>query len=152
MNVPSTISEHMKKKSEMLNGYIRFISVEYSRKVERILKEVPGWEAGVPFAITAFADVLVYSEDGFIVLYKLVDGVSTILLSDAELLLKMLADEEFQNDYFDMKLFRECVQKLGRLNANQCYTFEPLPSLGGKKAPQNASTGDTLAYISIICS
>ena len=59
-------------------------------------------------------------------------------------------DADFQSEYFDMNLYYQAKSKYGPLSQNQCYTFAPIPALGGAKKLESIQTGDLSAYLLLL--
>jgi hypothetical protein len=134
-----------------LDGYLRFLPQKAVPQCIALLERSSIWNGGIPFAVTAFCDVLVWEEDGFIDLYRLIDGENQIILSGSEFFFDVIADEDYQRDYFDLAAYRLVKEKLGTLNADQCYVYEPIPAFGGTKSLEAVSVGKTLPYLAILC-
>ena len=44
----------------------------------------------------------------------------------------LLNDDDYLEEYFDLRLFIQCKDHLGPLTSSECYGFNPIPALAGK--------------------
>jgi hypothetical protein len=90
----------------------------------------PG-DSAVTFMRTAFGDLLVWKKDGahyIVVSYARVFR----LTDDPEILFDYtFCTKNFREKVLDEKLFRKALKKLGPLEHDECYAFEPAIPLGG---------------------
>ena len=88
-------------------------------------------EDGLVFARSAFGQMLVWNQEGashIDVLY----GMIAHLTDDVDFLFNyMLCEKNFLDSVLNRKLFRSAVKKLGQLEYDECYAFEPALALGG---------------------
>lgn len=133
-----------------MSEYIRLLSEKDSKKIGKLLENYKYWEEGTPFAITAFGEIFAYTSDNYVILYKLMEDESKVLIEDIEMLQQYLSDIDIQKQLFSLKLYFEAKDKIGILKNNECYIFEPIPALGGKKTIKNITKGDYIAYICLI--
>lgn len=149
--LPPAIQAHIDAGgADLLDGYIRFIKPQDTASFMSLLSGKAFWESDIPFATTAFGDILAWNVDGYIQLYRLVDGTSSIMMADDKFFFEDVNDEAFQKDYFDVTLFRDAEKLLGKLNPGQCYAFEPLPALGGAKDLKSAKITPLLPYVALM--
>ena len=66
-----------------------------------------------------------------IIKYK--DGTFDIFLENLSHFIKFLPDESFTDDYFELSLYHEAVEKYGLRDYAECFGFVPLLALGGFK-------------------
>lgn len=142
--------DHNGKK--LLGGYIRPILTHEKPQYISILKNCDLWKEEDPFALTAFGDVLATDKEGYIILFKLLDGISTVICADAELFFLLLNDTDYQKDYFDLDTFEYAKNNVGILNDDECYTYEPIPALGGSKKRETLGKGKMIEYLQILIS
>ena len=156
------------KQPEAADGYVRFLQEEQITRLTGIL----GWikdadrpadafgqaggaqiadaqVTGIPFAITAFADVLSW-EDGYVMLHRLSEGDERVMLYGTDFLFQNLEDPAYQQDFFEMALYRQALQKCGRPGAEECFVLEPIPQLGGARELRYVSVGNLWNYISLL--
>ena len=67
----------------MLDGYLRFLTLLESERYESLGRSWSGWEDSIPFAVTAFGDLLAWTADGYIMMYRFIDNKAQIILSGA---------------------------------------------------------------------
>lgn len=145
--LPKQINDYTNK--SLLNGYLRFLDDKTRKEYTKILETYYQWEGGIPFAITAFADVLVWN-DNYVYKYNLIEDNVSVILSGFEYFFQNIEDDEYQNDYFELNLYKQCKEKVGDLDFNESYTFSPIPALGGTKNLDTVSKGKSLEYIILL--
>lgn len=104
----------------------------------------------IPIFTTAFGDVIIYTQNGFIDIIYYRSNTFEVAGKKMNHFLNFIKDEAFQNDYFDMILYQEAVAEYGNLSYQQCFGFTPLLALGGKKHISNIDKVNTLEYLSLI--
>lgn len=129
--LPENILEKLEKPtdSSCLDGFIRFIRPE---ELNPLLQK--GYEKSgqaIPFAITAFGDILTWEKDKYICLVSFAKSTVTILESGSEFFFEDLNDKDFIAKYFDYQLFLLATGKFGKLDIDECFGFIPLLSFGG---------------------
>lgn len=134
----------------ILDGYIRFLNPNVPNESLSVLRNSNVFSGDIPFATTAFGDIFTWTEDGYIRFYKLVDGISTIIMFGDKFFFQNVEDADFQSEYFDINLYYQAKSKYGPLSQNQCYTFVPIPALGGAKKLESIQTGDLSAYLLLL--
>lgn len=137
--------------SPQADGYIRFLSQTRAKEYEEIMETWPAWEGGIPFAVSAFGDVFVWTPEKYILLCRMAEGITSILMYDSEFFFRNINDPAFQSDFFDMELYRRAREKLGVLRDSQSFVFEPVPALGGSRELDTVSVGDTAPYLLMLC-
>ena len=58
----------------------------------------------------------------------------------------LLKDEDYLEEYFDLRLFIQCKDQLGTLTPTECYGFNPIPAVAGKVAKDQAQRLPFKAY------
>ena len=133
-----------------LNGYIRLLNENQSKEIEDICKNAAGFE-GTPFATTAFADVFVW--DGkYIMLYKFKDNRVEVVSSGYKYFCTDMRDRNSLEDFYEIELFEETKKIRGNIRSDECYTFEPMLSLGGDKSANSTGVGKIREHLSLIIS
>ena len=152
--LPPGIKEYITRDGKpLLNGYLRFFTDEVvSKNILSVLSPLSFWKGGIPFASTAFGDVMVWDREGYIVIYKLIDSDFRIMLHGDRFFFDNLEDQEFQKDFLDLDLFTRARERYGPIDNTQCYIFEPIPALGGDKNVNHIAIGNMVEYIALICS
>ena len=135
-----------------MNGYIRPISAEDTDKYRAALSNCDIWQGETPFAVTVFGDVIAYDDEGYVILFQLVVGTSSVICAEPELFFSLLSDSDFQRDYFDIESYEYARGNVGVLEQDESYTYEPIPALGGNKRKESLAKGKTYEYISILTS
>ena len=153
LRLPNRIQDYINSgRTDVLDGYIRFIMPQDVNKFIAVLDGTDFWESDIPFATSAFGDILAWNSDGFIQLYKMVDGYSTIIMAGDDFFFQNIEDKTFQKDYFDLSLFDEAQKKFGKILPSQCYAFVPVPALGGTKNLHSIQIEDLVTYLSLLSS
>lgn len=127
--LPEKISKQIEAGGILLDGMIRFTAPE---RLDPILKE--GYvraEEAVPFAITAFGDILTWERERYIYKVSLRQEKSDALAAGTDFFFDDLKDPEYAAEHFEMQLFFAAREKLGELSDSECYAFVPLEALGG---------------------
>lgn len=148
--LPSNLKEYIDNKGgELVDGYVRFLGEEDMRQMSETLKPCPIWNDGIPFATTAFGDILAW-EDGYVMLYRLSEDDYTVMLSGTDFLFSNLKDSEYQKEFFDIELYKAAINKCGRITADECYVLEPIPRLGGARTEKYLNVGKLKSYIQML--
>ena len=117
-----------------------------------VLKEwIINSESSYVFARTSFGDMIVW--DGkrvnyISVLYKNIFNLSESLRVLFEV---TLCDQNYLEDVLDIELHEKAIKKLGRLEYDECYAFEPALALGGSgdiETVQKAKLREHLYFLS----
>lgn len=150
MELPNKISTYIStNRQSLLDGYLRFFDKSLQSKFALLAEQYSKWQGGIPFAITAFGDLLVW--DGhYIFKYSFVDEKVDVILSGDTFFFENLKDKDYQNEFFDLPLYYEAVKKYGSLEADESFVFEPLPYLGGSKDIEHIGKGKSFEYLSLI--
>lgn len=90
-------------------------------------------DIAIPIFATAFGDMIVCEKGNYLRMVKYKDGVFMAILEDIPLFLRFVNDSDFADDYFELQLYKEAVEKYGMLDYDQCFAFVPLLALGGFK-------------------
>jgi hypothetical protein len=75
-----------------------------------------------------------------------------IILSGFSFFFQNIGDEAYQKEYFDIGLFKQAEQAIGALGEGECYSFEPIPLLGGDKSVQTIHKNKMAEYIGFLVS
>lgn len=132
----------------LLNGYLKLIKpAEYSDFFNALQKQ----SAMIPFAITAFGDVLFWSESQYVVLAKLSENSLTIINSGFRFFWDNLSDSSYIADFFpDIALYEDAVNKLGPLAPDECFGLVPLLIAGGVKDIEHLNRVKMKEYIALL--
>ena len=149
-NLPNNIKKYIEiNGNNLAENYIRFLSKEQIEGVFEIIQHASIWNEGIPFATTAFGDVIVW-EKGYVMLYKFTEENYTVILSGTDFLFVNFEDEAYKDEFFDMELYRDAIVKCGEVTADECYTLEPIPRLGGKRELKYINKGKLMSYLGMI--
>jgi len=154
-DLPQELKEYIGsgKSLRLLDGYIRLLSTdEQIKQYSDVMQKWNSKKTDIPFAVTAFGDILAWTGDGYISMNRLIDNRSDIILSGAKFFFSVVTDKSFQREWFDIELHVEARKKIGEIKDDECYTFEPVPALGGSKELSNLKKGKTLEYLYIVAS
>lgn len=132
----------------VLKGYFIYLSELERDKYARICSKYKKWESGVPFAISVFGEVLEWSDDGYIILYKIMEDSVDVILQGSDYFAQIISDSGIQSEYLEMDKYTSALNQVGELEENECYIFEPIPALGGSKDVNTISKGDRETYLS----
>lgn len=153
--LPQELQKHVRggKGESMLDGYLRFLTLSESERYESLGQSWSGWQESIPFAVTAFGDLLAWTEDGYIMMYRFLENKAQIILSGATFFDVNINDPDYQKDFFDLDLFKQARRNIGPLRAEESYIFEPIPALGGaKESLYLSNTGKTWEYLNYVIS
>lgn len=134
--LPEQLQNYLKTNTshQLLGGYLTILDTDerilYTTISRPLTKQYGDLEA---FARTAFGDILAW--DGkYVFLLKLSEQKTEIILSGFSFFFSNIEDPAYQKEYFELELYAQAVNKLGALTCDECYSFEPLPVLGGAKS------------------
>ena len=148
--LPENIRKYIENdRTSLMDGYLRFLKKEEIALFYELLEKSEIWNGGIPFATTAFGDVLAW-EDGYVMLYKMSEEDYTVMLSGTTFFFENLKDPSYQADYFELDLYDQAQKKLGKIQSNECYVIEPIPALGGAREINYLSIGDMKTYIYLL--
>ena len=131
--VPVELIEIWKNKGlgTFLNGYLKVINPDdYS---ELVRDSYFRGDIAIPIFATAFGDMIVCEEGKYLRMVKYKDGVFITILENLPLFLQFVDEPDFADDYFELPLYTEAIEKYGLLDYDQCFGFVPLFALGGFK-------------------
>lgn len=131
-----------------LQGYLRLIHpFEYQEVIKDTYFDA---EHSIPFMLTAFGDIVVYKEDGYIGMIQYQKHDSAIIGKKTSLFIRLLEEASFRKKYFDIGLYQEAVQKFGELKEEECFGFVPLLALGGKENVEHLQKVNVKVQIELI--
>jgi hypothetical protein len=141
---------HENKAVRLLDGYLLLLNDAEREKYGKITLPVTEQHGNMePFALTAFGDLLAW--DGqYVYMFRLAEGRMNVILSGFSFFFQNIEDEAYQKDYFDIDLFKQAEQEVGTLCEGECYSFEPIPLLGGDKSVQTIRKNKTAEYIEFL--
>lgn len=148
--VNANIMQFISTGAPIMNGYICPIKKESLEIYEKALKTSSLWENEEIFATTAFGDIIAIDSEGYIILFRLLEGTKTVICADIDLFFSLVNDSEYQKDYFRVNEYEYAIKKLGALKKDECFTYEPLPALGGGMKTEEIGKGKIKEYIQIL--
>lgn len=150
--IPDELEEYMRTHQDrsLLGGYIRLLEKDRREALTGAARRVTaGYGDMEIFARTAFGDL--FGWDGsFVYKVDLLSGKIDVLLSGFRFFFSVLEDSAFRKEHFDMELYTQLTEKLGKLDANEVFGFSPVPALGGRKTPESAFRTSDMEYISML--
>ena len=114
-----------------LDGYLKVINPD--EYLELVQETYFRGGTSIPIFVTAFGDVITWEKNEFLGIIKYKEGIFDIFLENLSLFIKFLPDKSFTDDYFDLPLYHDAIEKYGSLDYTQCFGFIPLLVLGGFK-------------------
>ena len=111
-----------------LDGYLKVINPD--EYLELVQETYFRGGTSIPIFVTAFGDVITWEKNEFLGIIKYKEGTFDIFLENLSLFIKFLPDKSFIDDYFDLPLYYEAIEKYGSLDYTQCFGFVPLLVLG----------------------
>jgi len=129
--LPTKIVEQIRDSAnnKLLDGCIRFVETD---QLTPILKA--GYihaDEAVPFAITAFGDILTWEKGKYICKVSFIKCSTEVLAAGTKYFFDDLTDPDYVSEKFDIELYRHMKTGLGSLNGDECYGYVPLIPLGG---------------------
>lgn len=126
--LPYKIQE-LSKQPGMLDGYIRF--VDRNHLVPILKAGYARSDDAVPFAVTAFGEILTWERDRYICKVSFFKHSSDVLASGVEFFFDDLKNSKYAQKCFDVSLYYKAMEKFGPLDESECFGIVPLPALGG---------------------
>ena len=114
-----------------LDGYLKVINPD--EYLELVQETYFRGDISIPIFATAFGDIITLEKKKYLGIIKYKDGTFDIFLENLSHFIKFLSDKSFTDDYFDLPLYHEAIEKYGLLDYTQCFGFVPLLALGGFK-------------------
>lgn len=128
--LPYELTEALRTKSitSASQGYWRF------KNPSELQSSLPSHSATtnmIPFAISVFGDIMVWDQDAYVKVVQSVIPTAKMISSGCKFLLSNMEDSTYQDEYFDMSLYKIALSKLGPISSEECYGCMPIPALGG---------------------
>lgn len=130
----------------LANGLVSFVRPDM---YEEILRENYSGADAIPFAVTAFGDILVWEKNKYVNIVSFSRHKVSVLESGFRFFFKDMQDFWFLNKYFNYDLFIELKTKLGNLNDSECFVANPIPYIQEPNSVDNYSVGKILEYNAI---
>lgn len=133
---------------KLLGGYLKVINPE---DYQELLNETYfRGNISVPILATAFGDIVTLEENQYIGMVKYKDGKIVMLAKNFKRFIQNLEDDYFLEKYFQISRYTEAVDKLGKLEQDECFGYVPLLGLGGSEKVQNLKKVKIIEHIELI--
>lgn len=129
--------------ARLADGLISLIT-PYS--VIDLLRDGYAETTAIPFAVTAFGDILVWEKDKYVTCVSFSRHSVTVISSGFDFFFEDITDENFLEEYFDLRLYKDAKTKLGNCHEGECYISSPLPAIIGGLKIENLSIGGFQEY------
>lgn len=103
-------------------------------------------ERAIPFAITAFGDILVWEKGKYVNCVSFPRHSVTVISSGFDFFFEDIKDVKFLNQHFNFQLYSCAKEKLGSCHDDECYISSPLPAISGELYIDNLSIGKIREY------
>lgn len=150
--IPQELKNYLDANNDfnLLDGYITLFDAEdRTRYSELVDQHFPQSENHVVIGKTAFCDMLIW-DGSHVLLFKPFDNEVTVILSGFGFFFDNIMDKEYQEDFFELNLYSQAVEKLGKLSSDECFIFNPIRALGGDKSIDNLDKGKTDVYLQFL--
>lgn len=134
--------------ARLMEGYLKVINPENYQ--ELLMETYFRGNISVPIFTTAFGDIVTLEEGQYIGLIKYKNGNFVMLAKNLERFVKNLEDDYFVDKYFQIPQYTEAVNKLGKLEKDECFGYVPLLGLGGSEKIENLKKAKIREYIELI--
>jgi hypothetical protein len=104
----------------------------------------------IPFARSAFAHVFLWDAEAAYMLDPHHGTLAKIVNNINVVFDYVLCRKQYLEDVLDQKLFRKALKKLGPLQHDGCYGFEPAIALGGSASLANLNKVKLREHLSIL--
>lgn len=147
--LPQNIQSQIEKPDSIcLDGFIRFVQPE---KLMHFLQDgYVGADTAIPFATTAFGDILTWEKNKYICLISFVHSTVKIIESGSEFFLDDINDSSYAEKFFDISTYQAVKAKEGRLRDDECYGIVPLPALGGTENVESFKIVNYHEYLELV--
>ena len=132
----------------LLGGYLKVINPE---DYQELLNETYfRGNISVPILTTAFGDIVTLEEGQYIGMVKYKSGNFLMLAKNFKRFVQNLEDDYFLEKYFQISQYTDTVNKLGKLEQDECFGYVPLLGLGGSEKVDNLKKVKIREYIELI--
>lgn len=132
----------------LMGGYLKVIDPD---DYQELLNETYyRGNISVPILTTAFGDIVTLEEGQYIGMVKYKDGNFVMLAKSFKRFMQNLGDDYFLKKYFQIPQYTEAVNKLGKLEKDECFGYVPLLGLGGGEKVDNLNKVKIREHIELI--
>lgn len=129
--------------ARLAEGLITLIAPD---SVIDLLRDGYAEATAIPFAVTAFGDILVWEKDKYVSCVSFSRHSVTVISSEFDFFFEDITDEKFLEEYFDLRLYKAAKAKLGNCHEGECYISSPFPAIVGGLEIENLSIGGFREY------
>lgn len=130
------------------NGYLKIINPnEYKELIEKTYFQ---GNVSIPIFATAFGDIITWEKNQFIGIIKYRYGEKDVISDGFDFFYEDLLDGEFDDTDFNIKKYKEALNKYGMLEYDECFGYVPLIAMGGKESVENIKKAKIKEHISLI--
>lgn len=130
------------------NGYLKIINPnEYKELIEKTYFQ---GNVSIPIFATAFGDIITWEKNQFIGIIKYRYGENDVISDGFDFFYEDLLDGEFDDTDFNIKKYKEALNKYGMLEYDECFGYVPLIAMGGKESVENIKKAKIKEHISLI--
>ena len=132
----------------LMDGYLKVINPE---DYQALLNETYfRGNISVPIMATGFGDIITFEEGQYIGIVKYKNGNFDILVKSFKRFVQNLDDDYFLKKYFQIPLYTEAVNKIGKPEHDECFGYVPLLGLGGSEKVDNLKKVKIREHIELI--
>ena len=132
-----------------MNGFIRLINPDDFLDI--ITDNVETATESIPFAVTAFGDILLWLKDDYVELISFRKEYRKIVESEIDFFFNdTLPHYEYVLSELKSEMYPEFVDKLGVPTYGQCYGYFPLLALGGSESVDHIQIVDLQVHIDLM--
>lgn len=132
----------------LVRGYLKVINPE---DYQELLNETYfRGNISIPILTTAFGDIVTLEEGQYIGMVKYKNGNFVILAKSFKRFMQNLGDNYFLEKYFQIPQYTEAINKLGKLERDECFGYAPLLGLGGSERVDNLKKVKIREHIELI--
>lgn len=130
------------------NGYLKIINPnEYKELIEKTYFQ---GNVSIPIFATTFGDIITWEKNQFIGIIKYRYGENDVISDGFDFFYEDLLDGEFDDTDFNIKKYKEALNKYGMLEYDECFGYVPLITMGGKESVENIKKAKIKEHISLI--
>lgn len=131
-----------------MEGYLKVINPE---NYQELLNETYfRGNISIPILATAFGDIVTLEEGQYIGMVKYKNGNFVMLAKSFKRFMQNLEDDYFLEKYFQIAQYTEAVNKLGKLELDECFGYVPLLGVGGSEKVDNLKKVKIREHIELI--